>query len=99
MVRAGREKNQFLHAAGAPARGAADRAPCGTQKLVRTTGTRVTNGRSEATIFAEVTIGCTGYSEYGQTSTLRNHGFRESLGFLNIDLNFKKYVARFESLR
>ena len=36
MVRAGREKNQFLRAAGAPARGAADRGPRGTQKLVRT---------------------------------------------------------------
>ena len=36
MVRAGREQNKFLRAAGAPARGAADRGPRGTQKLVRT---------------------------------------------------------------
>ena len=36
MVRAGREKNQFLRATGGPARGAADRGPRGTQKLVRT---------------------------------------------------------------
>ena len=46
MVRAGREKNQFLRAAGAPARGAADRGPRGTQKLVRTVPKKVVASRN-----------------------------------------------------